>query len=83
MYREISRVEFTSSLSDFLYLEIYIGNATEMSWPSRRSSVFECISITNTIFNAISHPIECKKTCDLCTRQLQRTVAALTIIIYD
>jgi len=37
----------------FLVPEIYVGNTIEMTWPSVRSSVFECFSITNTHFEKL------------------------------
>ena len=32
----------------FLFEEIHVGNTIELTWPSVRSSVLKCISITNT-----------------------------------
>jgi len=43
-----SRVAFISS--DFLSLDINVGNSIEIIWPCASLSVFECISFTNTNF---------------------------------
>jgi len=47
----VSRVACKSR--DFFPLEIHVGNTIELTWPSSRSIVFKCISITNTNFEKI------------------------------
>jgi len=51
-----SHVAFKSR--NFLFRQIYIGNTIEMTWPSVRSSVVECISIANTNFEKIGVTID-------------------------